>query len=89
LFAILRDNDQHELILCDIGYQNLVEQRTRFLHERRLQKKERMEEYCVYKEKAIAACKMHHDKEEEDRGGLIYDKLSRPTEVWIPGPDHY
>jgi hypothetical protein len=48
-----------------------------------------MEEYLVYEEKAIAACKMHRDKEAEDRGGWASDKLSRPKQVWIPGPDHY
>jgi hypothetical protein len=89
LFAILRDDDQRELTLCDIAYQNLVAQRTRFLHERRLQEKERMEEYLVYEEKAIAERKLHRDKEAEDRGGWTYDKLSLPTHVWIPGPDHY
>jgi hypothetical protein len=48
-----------------------------------------MEEYLVYEEKAIAARKMHRDKEAEDRGGWYYDKLIQPTQVWIPGPDHY
>jgi uncharacterized membrane-anchored protein len=89
VFAILRDNDQRELVLSNNAYQNLVDQQTRLLHERRLQEKETMEEYLVYEEKAIIARKMHCDKEVEDRVGWPYDKLSRPTQVWMPCPDHY
>jgi hypothetical protein len=85
LFAILRDDDQRELVLCDNAYKDLVEQQTRFLHERRRQEKERMEEFLVYEEKAIAARKMHRNKAAEDRGGWTYDILRRPNQVWIPG----
>jgi nitrate/nitrite-specific signal transduction histidine kinase len=89
LFAILRDDDQRELVFSDNAYKDLVESRTRFLQERRHQEKERLEQYLVYEERAIAARKMHRDEEAEEPGGWTYDTLSRPNLVWIPGPDHY
>jgi hypothetical protein len=69
LFAILRDDDQCELPLCDYSYKDQVESRTKFLQERRRQEKERFEQYHVYEEKAIAARKMHRYKEAEEPGG--------------------
>jgi hypothetical protein len=59
------------------------------LQERRRQEKELLEQYFVYEEKDIAAQKMHHDKQVEERGGWTYDILSRSNLVWIPGPNHY
>jgi hypothetical protein len=63
LFAILRDDDKRELVLCDYAYKDEVESRTNFLQERHRQEKERLEQYLVYKEKAITARKMHLDKQ--------------------------
>jgi hypothetical protein len=89
LFVIVRDDDKRRLVLCDIAYKNQVESGTKFLQSRRRQEKERLDEYLVYEEKAIAAHKMQLDQEAEERGGWSYDILSRPNLVWIPVPDHY
>jgi hypothetical protein len=89
LSAIIHDDDKHRLVLCDIAYKDQVESGTKFLQSRRCQEKERLDEYIVYKEKAIAARKMQRDQEVEERGGLSYDILSRLNLVWIPGSDHY
>jgi hypothetical protein len=59
------------------------------LQERGSQEKERLEQYLMYEEKAIAARKMHRDKEAEERGGWTFDILIRTNLAWIPGPDHY
>jgi hypothetical protein len=66
-----------------------VESRTIFLQSRRRQEKERLEEYIVSEEKAIAARKIQHYKAAEERGGWSDDILSQPNQVWIPGPDYY
>jgi hypothetical protein len=47
-----------------------------------------MEEYRVYEEKAIAARKVHRDKETEDRGGWAYDIVSLLTEVKVLAPGY-
>jgi hypothetical protein len=62
LFAILRDDDQRELVFSDHAYTDMVESRTIFLQEKGHKEKERLEQYLVYGEKAIAACKMHRYK---------------------------
>jgi hypothetical protein len=89
LFAILRDDEQCELVLSDNAYKDLVESRTSFLQERRRQDKEILEQYLVYEERDIATRKMDRDKEAQELCGWTYDILSRPNQVWIPGPDHY
>jgi hypothetical protein len=40
LFAILRDDDQRELVFSDNAYKDLVAEGTRFLHKRLRQEKE-------------------------------------------------
>jgi hypothetical protein len=89
LYVILRDDKNCELVFSDHAYKDLVESRTSLLQEKRHQENERLEQYLVYEEKAIAAHKMHRDKKEEKRDGWTYDILSRPNQVWIPGPNHY
>jgi hypothetical protein len=89
LFSILRDDDEHRLVLCDNAYKDQVESKTKFLQSRRREEKERLEEYLMYEEKSMAARKMWRDKEAKERGGWSYDILSRPNLVWIPGPDYY
>jgi hypothetical protein len=39
LFAILRDDNKHELLLCDCAYKDEAESRTNCLQERRRQEK--------------------------------------------------
>jgi hypothetical protein len=69
LFAIIRDDDKRRLVLCDIAYKDQVESGTKFLQSTRRQEKERLDEYLVYEEKAIATRKMQRDQEAEERGG--------------------
>jgi hypothetical protein len=89
LFAIIRDDDKCRLVFCDIAYKDQVEPGTKFFQSRCRQEKERLDEYLVYEEKAIAARKMQRDKAAEEWGGWSYDILSRPNLVWIPGPNYY
>jgi hypothetical protein len=89
LFAIIRDDDKRQLVLCNMAYKNQVESGTEFLQARRRQEKGSLEEYLVYKDKAIAARKMQRDKAAEERGGWSYDILSQLNLVWIPGPNYY
>jgi hypothetical protein len=76
-------------LFSDIAYKDQVESVTDFLQSRRRQEKERLDEYIVSEEKAIAARKMQRYNEAEERGGWSYDILSQPNLVWIPGPDYY
>jgi hypothetical protein len=71
------------------SYKIQVESGIKFLQSRRHQEKERVEAYLATEEKAIAACTMQRDKATEERGGSTDDILSRPNQVWIPGPDYY
>jgi hypothetical protein len=89
LFAIICNDDERQLVLCDNAYKDQVESKTKFLKSRRHEEKYRLKEYLVYEEKDISARKMQRDKEAEERGGWSYDILSRPNLVWIPGPDYY
>jgi hypothetical protein len=86
LFAILRDEDQRELILCEWGYKNAVEQRTKYLLERRLQKNERKEKYLEAEEKAISARKEHRANQGKDRGGCSYNIFSWMIEEKVVAP---
>jgi tRNA1(Val) A37 N6-methylase TrmN6 len=62
LFAILRDNNQRELALCDYAHKDGGVANQVFAGKHR-QEKERLEQYLVYEEKAITSRKMHRDKE--------------------------
>jgi hypothetical protein len=58
LFSIIHDDEKCRLFLCDIAYKDQVVSGTNFLQSRCRQEKERLDEYLVYEEKAIAARKM-------------------------------
>jgi hypothetical protein len=81
MFAIIHDDGKRQLVLCDIAYKDQAESGTEFLQSRRRPEKERLEEYIVYEEKAIAALKMQREKAAEERGGWSYDILSQPNLV--------
>jgi hypothetical protein len=89
LSSILRDDDKRRLVFSKDSYKSQVESGIKFLQARRRQEKERLEEYIVSEEKAIAAPSIHHDKAAEKRGGWSDDILSRSNQVWIPGPNFY
>jgi hypothetical protein len=72
LYAVLHDDEKRELVFSDHAYKDLMGSRTKFLQERLLQEKERLEQYMVYEEKAILARKMHCDKQAEEQGGWTY-----------------
>jgi hypothetical protein len=66
-----------------------VESGIKFLQSRLHQEKERLEGYLVSEEEDIAARNMQRDKAAEEWGGWSDDILSRPNQVWIPGPNYY
>jgi hypothetical protein len=89
LFSIILDDDQRRLVFSEDSYKIQVEFGIKFLQSRRRQEKDRLEEYIVSEEEAIAARNIRRDKAAEERGGSSDDILSRPNQVWIPGPDYY
>jgi hypothetical protein len=89
LFSIIRDDDKRRLVLSEDSYNSQVESGIKFLQSRRRQEKERLEAYLATEEKVIDARIMQHDKATEEQGGSTDDILSRPNQVWVPGPDYY
>jgi hypothetical protein len=87
LFAIIRDDDKRQLVVCDIAYKDPVESGFLFAEKAPSRKRE-IGAISLNEEKAIAARKIQRDKAAEERGGWTYDILSRPNQVWIPGPDY-
>jgi hypothetical protein len=88
LFSIISDDDKCRLVFSKHSYKSQVESGINFLQSRRRQEKERLEAYLATKEKAIAARTTQGEKATEERGGSTDDILSRPNQVWIPGPDY-
>jgi hypothetical protein len=89
LFSIIRDDDKRRLVFSEDSYNSQVESGIKFLQSRRRQEKERLEAYLATEEKVIDARIMQHDKATEEQGGSTDDILSRPNQVWVPGPDYY
>jgi hypothetical protein len=85
LISFIRDDGTPRHVLGELRYDSMVESGIKFLQERRHCEKERLEQYFDTEERAIAARKMQHDKETEERGGSSKDEMSRMK--WIPPPD--
>jgi hypothetical protein len=85
LMSLIRDDEKHRIVFCELRYDSMVESGIKLLQEKRRCEKERLEQYVATEEKAIAARKIQCDKETEERGGSSQDKMSRMK--WIPPPD--
>jgi UPF0288 family protein (methanogenesis marker protein 3) len=77
LISLIRDDEKHVFVYCQIRFESRVQSGIEFLQEMRHREKETLEFYVDTKEKAIAARRMQRDKEMEEHGGSSEEKMKR------------
>jgi hypothetical protein len=85
LMSLIRDDEKHVFVYCELRYEARVQSGITFLQEMRRCEKLCLDFYVYIEEKAISARRMQRDKEMEERGGSSEEKMKRMK--YVPPPD--
>jgi hypothetical protein len=85
LMSLIRDDEKRRLVLCEHRYESMVQSKIEFLQEMRRCEKLCLDFYVDTEEKAIPARIMQRDKQMEERGGSLEEKMKRMK--YVPPPE--